>query len=195
MDPGEIKGAPGFRQNPAPEAAADTGHAGFLLGRVISPGSALQLGAYGLFPPSSVQQRILTPTTQPLTAKSAGGELLWMSFAELCGGLASTADYLALAAEYRTWVIDDVPSPAVESSAGTASAWQRFSNMVDVVYDQDITLFLIGIGPLDWDAAASGPTGSRPTSPADMARVAHTLSLLARVQSADERSTEEMSGS
>lgn len=72
------------------------------------------------------------------------------------------------------WVIDDVPSPAV-GDAASAPAWQRFSNVVDVLYDQDITLFLIGNGPLDWDIEPNGNA-----LPVDLARIASRLSPLSR---------------
>lgn len=141
------------------------GQEGFSRGKIITPGTPAQLGAFGLFQPAKSQGRILTPTTQRLTVKAAD-DTLWVGFAELCGGLMSTADYLALAEDYGTWVIDGVPSPTVESAAGSAPAWQRFSNVVDVLYDRDITLFLVGHGPLDWD----------------LARSASRLSLLGRVE-------------
>ncbi|WAH96370.1 AFG1/ZapE family ATPase [Arthrobacter sp. MMS18-M83] len=166
------------------------GQEAFSRGRIITPGTTAQLGAFGLFPPSRSQERVLSPTAQRLTAKAAD-DTLWISFSELCGGLTSTADYLALAMDYKTWVVDGVPSPTVESAAGSAPAWHRFSNLVDVLYDQDITLFLVGHGPLDWDLAAdltqdpAHRTGSPHTSaqPVDLARIASRLSLLGRVES------------
>lgn len=165
----------------------------FSRGRIITPGTAAQLGAFGLFPPSKSQERVLTPTTQRLTAKAAD-DMLWISFAELCGGLTSTADYLALAADYRTWVIDGVPSPTVESAAGSTPAWQRFSNVVDVLYDQDITLFLVGHGPLDWDLAQD-PAHRTSAQPVDLARIASRLSLLGRVESSAPFEEAEAAGS
>ncbi|WP_426996494.1 AFG1/ZapE family ATPase [Pseudarthrobacter sp. N5] len=195
MEGVEIDGDSDFRRNPAPEGSADEAKGAFRLGRIISPATNSQLGAYGLFPPSSAQRRVVKPTTQPLAAKAADAGLLWISFAELCAGLTSTADYLVLAAEYRIWVIDGIPSPNHASAAGTASAWQRFSNVVDVLYDQDSTLFLLGNGPLDWGAAASGLTPARAAMPVDMARIASRLSLLGRVESLAADAGEESSGS
>ncbi len=103
--------------------------------------------------------------------------MLWVGFEELCGGLTSTADFLVLAETHKTWVIDDVPSPAGNDSA-SAPSWQRFSNVVDVLHDQDITLFLIGEGPLEWDIDAPGSDHS--ALPVDLARIASRLSLLGR---------------
>ena len=178
MDIVEINGNTDFRRNPAVPGDDGGPREGFRRGRVISPGTPRQLGAFGLFPPPPAEQRTLTPTTQPLPVKAAG-DVLWVAFAELCGGLMSTADYLALAAEYRVWVVDGVPSPAHESAEGSAAAWQRFGNAVDVLYDEDVTLFLVGRGPLDWDA---GDAGHGTALPVDMARIASRLSLLGRVE-------------
>lgn len=161
------------------------GQKAFSRGRIITPGTAAQLGAFGLFPPSRSQERVLSPTAQRLTAKAAD-DMLWISFSEVCGGLTSTADYLALAADYKTWVVDGVPSPTMGSAAGSAPAWQRFGDMVDVLYDQDITLFLIGHGPLDWGLAADRalyPDRRTSSRPGALARIASRLSLLGRVES------------
>ncbi|MGW9414476.1 cell division protein ZapE [Arthrobacter cupressi] len=179
MDIVEINGSTDFRRHPAVPGNDGGAKDGFRRGRVISPGTPRQLGAFGLFPPPPSERRTLVPTTQPLTVKAAG-DVLWVAFAELCGGLMSTADYLALSAEYGVWVVDGVPSPGHESAEGSAAAWQRFSNAVDVLYDEDVTLFLVGRGPLDWDAG--GGPGS--TLPVDMARIASRLSLLERVVAA-----------
>ncbi len=188
MDIVEINGSTDFRRNPAVPGDDGEPREGFRRGRVISPGTPRQLGAFGLFPPPPSEQRTLTPTTQPLRAKAAG-DVLWVAFAELCGGLMSTSDYLALAAEYRVWVVDGVPSPGHESADGSAAAWQRFSNAVDVLYDEDVTPFLVGRGPLDWDA---GDARHGSALPVDMARIASRLSLLGRVE---ETADDEAAGS
>ena len=149
----------------------------FARGRIITPGTEHQLGTYGLFPPSSAQQRTLRPAQQRFTAKSAEPELLWISFAELCAGQASQADYEALAGQHTTWVIDGVPAPGTDPSQ-KSPAWHRFGTLVDVLYERDVTLFLIGSG-----------------LPADLPRVAGRLSLLAWVESNGGPPTEGVSGS
>lgn len=153
---------------------------GFRSGRIITPGSPRQLGRLGLFPPSDAQRRVLTPTIRPITARNAEPDLLWISFAELCGGPATAADFRALAAEHRMWVIDGVPSPQFESALLPVAAWRRFGQVVEVLHEQDIALFLIGTGPFDWDSAGTGAG-----LPADMALTAGRLSLLGRVESSD----------
>lgn len=177
---------------------AEPDKAAFRRGRIIIPGTARQLGVFGLFPPPPAQQRVLTTPTGPLTVRSAEPELLWTSFAQLCGGPA-VPDYRTLAAGYSTWVVDGVPSPAAGGRASPASgvvqaaaeaAWQRFCEVVDVLYDADITLFLVGPGLLDWPAAVAVPV-----LPARLARAADRLALLERVESDEALAAEHSSGS
>ena len=188
MDTVEISGASDFRRYPVAGTDPATGIGAFRSGRIISPGTPRQLGRLGLFRPTPSRSRVLTPTTQPIVVKNSDPDLLWVGFEELCGGLTSTSDFLALAETFRTWVIDDVPSPA--DDAASAPAWQRFSNVVDVLYDQDITLFLVGDGPLDWDVEPSGTA-----LPVDLARIASRLSLLSRSRPDEIMESEEAAGS
>ncbi|MFJ5954826.1 cell division protein ZapE [Paenarthrobacter sp. NPDC092416] len=189
MDIVEINGPSDFRRFPVAGAVPDESGPAFRSGRIITPGTSRQLGRLGLFRPTASQGHVLTPTTQPIVVKNADPDLLWVGFAELCGGLTATSDFLALADAYRTWVIDDVPSPSTDGSA-SAPAWQRFSNVVDVLYDQDVTLFLIGAGPMEWDVA--GPAETRPV---DMDRIASRLSLLGRAASDEAEANDEVAGS
>ncbi len=189
MDVVEISGGSDFRRYPAAGTHPSTGTGAFRSGRIISPGAPGQLGRLGLFRPTPSQGRVVQPTTQPIVVKNSDPDLLWVGFDELCGGLTSTPDFLALAEMFSTWVIDDVPSP-VDGDAASAPAWQRFSNVVDVLYDQDVTLFLIGPGPLDWDVEGNGSV-----LPVDLARIASRLSLLSRSHPDDELEREEAAGS
>lgn len=199
MEVVEINGDTDFRRYPLAGTRPGKGHYAFRAGCIISPGTAEQLGRFGLFRPSAAQGRVLQPTTQPIVIKNSDPDVLWASFAELCGGLTSTSDFLALAGSFTTWVIDDVPSP-IHSESATAPAWQRFSNMVDVLHDQDITLFLIGAGPLDWDIpnrdiADKDIAESASVFPVDLARIASRLSLLSRSFLEETVGREEAAGS
>ena len=149
----------------------------FARGRIITPGTEHQLGTYGLFAPSFAQQRTLKPATQRFSAKNAEPELLWISFAELCAGQASKADYEALAGQHSTWVIDGVPAPGTDLSPKSPD-WHLFGTLVDVLYQRDVTLFLIGAGLTT-----------------DLPRVASRLSLLTWVESTEGSATEGVSGS
>ncbi|CAN7435329.1 hypothetical protein LJR078_002896 [Arthrobacter sp. LjRoot78] len=110
-------------------------------GRVLVPGTAKQLGAVGLFVPAPGQQRTLEVSGHPLAVKSAEGGLLWIGFRHLTGTPVAAGDFAALAARYPEWVIDGVPAPP--APAGSPE-WQQFLDVVELLFDADVTLFLIG---------------------------------------------------
>jgi predicted ATPase len=164
----------------------------FQRGLVITPGTERQLGAYGLFRPSPPQQQVLALPSGPLTVKSADPDVLWVSFTELCGGPRTDADYMELAGQFPSWVIDGVPSPGVPAAAGSAAAWHRFLDLVGVLHDRDRVLFLVGAGPLDWEDAAR--RAALPVGEASaLARIAERLSSLRRIES-DEELEDELTG-
>lgn len=181
-----------------PGPGNDRAAAALAHGRIITPGTEHQLGTYGLFPPSAAQQRVLTPTTVPLTVRNAEPELLWMGFAELCGGNATLADYRALADQYTTWVIDGVPAPESVSTENTQS-WLRFGEAVEALLEQGRTLFLIGPRPLDWERATvawqDAHVQGAASVAAAMAGIARRLAVLVRVDSAADAAPEGVSGS
>ena len=165
----------------------------FQRGLVITPGTERQLGAYGLFRPSPPQQQVLALPTGPLTVKSADPDVLWAGFTELCGGPRTDADYMALAGQFPSWVIDGVPSPGVPAAAGSAAAWHRFLDLVGVLHDRDRVLFLVGAGPLDWEDAAR--KAALPAEEASaLARIAERLSVLSRIESDEELEDEQTAG-
>lgn len=165
----------------------------FQRGLVITPGTERQLGAYGLFRPSPPQQQVLALPSGPLTAKSADRDVLWVRFAELCAGSRTDADYVALAGQFPSWVIDGVPSPGVPAAADSAAAWHRFLDLAGVLHDRDRVLFLVGAGPLDWEEAARKP--ALPVEEASVfTRIAERLSVLRRIQSDEELEDEQTSG-
>ena len=182
-----------------PATAADGGTAPALVhGRIITPGTEHQLGTYGLFPPSSAQQRTLMPGAVPFTARNAEPELLWIGFAELCGGAAERADYGALADRHSTWVIDGVPDPEAVS-AEKAPWWVRFAEALEALSEQGTTLFVVSAHSLDWERAAAAWQRTRTPGVTDvpevMAGIARRLSVLVRVESDAGAVPEGVSGS
>ncbi|MFE4834378.1 AFG1/ZapE family ATPase [Arthrobacter sp. NPDC056691] len=165
--------------------------AGFHRGLVITPGTERQLGACGLFSPSPSQRDVLALPTGPLSVKGAGPDMLWASFAELCGRARSTSDYLLLAERFNAWVVDGIPAPSAEGGAGPAD-WQRFLAVLDVLHGQDITPFLIAPGLLG--SPFGGPECRAPEELAPvMSRIEERLSKLRRIES-DEQLADEQSG-
>ena len=165
----------------------------FQRGLIITPGTERQLGAYGLFRPSPAQQQVLALPSGPLTARSADPDVLWVSFAAMCATPREAADYLALADEFPSWVIDGVPSPEMQSAAGSAATWRRFLGIVAALHDRDRLLFLVGAGPLDWEEAAR--TAALPAEEGSvLARIAERLSALRRIESDEELEDEQTAG-
>jgi cell division protein ZapE len=153
---------------PARADAPADGARGFAAGSFLVPGTADQLAAVGLLAPEPAERTRLQPTTHALTALRAQGRQLWFTFADLCEQPSATQDYLALADAFDHWIISDVP-PLDEAGP---DGWQRFSNLVDVLYDEDRRLDLLSTAPLD--IAQPGIA-----HPIDVARIASRLSLLA----------------
>jgi len=147
-------------------------------GRILIPGTARQLGTFGLFVPAPGQRRTVEVTGEPLDVKSAEGDLLWTGFQELTDCPAAAADFATLAARYREWVVDGVPAPATAGGPeGQHSAeWTRFLAVVDLLFESDVTLFLVGAALPDFGAESP-------------------LSLLLRVESDEELPAGHSSGS
>ncbi|MBP1135457.1 hypothetical protein JOE31_001689 [Arthrobacter sp. PvP023] len=122
---------------------AETPQQAFRPGRIIVPGTARQLGTFGLFAPAPGQRRILDVAGRPLEVKSAEGDLLWVGFRELTGAAAPARDFASLAVRFREWVVDGLPSQA---GAAGSPEWQQFLDVVDLLFAADATLFAIGPG-------------------------------------------------
>ncbi|WP_104172122.1 cell division protein ZapE [Arthrobacter sp. Y81] len=144
----------------------------FRPGRIIIPGTARQLGTFGLFVPAPGQRRTLEVAGKPLAVKSAEGDLLWIGFPELRG--AAAGDMASLAARFGQWVVDGIPAPA--GPVAGSPEWQKFLDIVDRLFAADVTLFLIGAALPEFGA----------DSP---------LSLLLRVESDEELPAGQSSGS
>jgi len=143
----------------------------FRPGRIIIPGTPRQLGTFGLFTPAPGQRRTVEVAGRPLSAKSAEGDLLWISFGELTAGNPAARDFDALAVRFGEWVVDGIPGP----SAAESPDWQLFLDVAELLFDRNATLFVIGaVLP---DVRADSP-----------------LALLLRVESDEELPDERSSG-
>ena len=140
----------------------------FGVGAYLWPGTPAQRQALGL--PPLAQTRIEVPVGhRSLPAVSAADGLLHFSFADLCEGPTAVLDYLTLSESWQRWLLDAVP-PLRDASP---AARQRFINLVDVLYDRRLALFLVSAAPLDETLADSDI--------ADMSRTRSRLSQLRQI--------------
>ena len=109
-----------------------------------------------------------TPDNTPVEPRT-----LDTTWEHLCEGSISPADLLALAEDYSTWVLRDVPQP----ENITRNAIQRFAHLVDVLVDADIPLHVYAPIPPEDLARA-------PHSPVYPQRMFSRLQLLTRTPAA-----------
>lgn len=114
---------------------------GFRGGRIIIPGTARQLGAFGLFRPSPSQAQAPGHTV----LKHAEGGVLWISLGQLLEQNIPVPELTDLAATYRTWVLD-AHAPEILSASGPIA--KRFVDVAAVLERCDVTVFLVSAGPL-----------------------------------------------
>ena len=133
----EVGGDIDFRSLPANRA-----HQRFTQGHYVWPGTAEQRLALAL---PETQPLTLDINHRPLRALASQDRQVHFSFVDLCEQATAVVDYLELASRYDRWIIDDLEDLAECSLA----AQQRFVNLIDVLYDQDCELVLIGHYPLE----------------------------------------------
>ena len=115
----------------------------FTGGQYVWPGTVEQREALGLPAPDSPPQPLAVGTRQ-LTCRSQQARTIAFTFNDLCEQLTAVMDYLLLCQDFDHWIIDGLPHLADSPIA----VQQRFINLVDVLYDQDKHLTLIGKQPL-----------------------------------------------
>ncbi len=69
--------------------------------------------------------------------------VIWFDFAALCEGPRSPADYIAIASEYQSVIISDVPV----LSATAENAARRFITAIDEFYDRGVNVILSAAAP------------------------------------------------
>jgi len=69
--------------------------------------------------------------------------VIWFDFAALCEGPRSPADYIAIASEYQSVIISDVPAlPGASDNAA-----RRFISAIDEFYDRGVNVILSAAAP------------------------------------------------
>lgn len=81
---------------------------------------------------------VLTIEGRSLPSRQVAGGVAWFDFETLCGGPRSQNDYLALAAQFHTILVSNVPA----MSPAQASEARRFTWLVDILYDHGRRLAL-----------------------------------------------------
>lgn len=133
----EVGGDTDFRSLPA-----NREHQRFTRGHYVWPGNAAQRQALNVPEPQPV---MLEVNKRPLRALAVDGRRVVLGFDDLCEKATAVIDYLVLAGQYDEWIIDGLD----DLSECSLAAQQRFVNLVDVLYDQDRQVMVIGRRPLE----------------------------------------------
>lgn len=115
----------------------------FTQGRFVCPGSPAQRQALGL-PAADCAALSLTVGTRQLRVRGHEGRTIAFTFNDVCEQPTAVLDYLLLCDDFDHWIIDGLP----ELAECPIAVQQRFINLVDVLYDKDKHLILIGEQPL-----------------------------------------------
>lgn len=132
----EVSGDTDFRSLPA-----NREHQRFTYGSFVWPGDAAQRR---LLKVPALQPIMLEVNKRPLRALATAGRQVMFAFEDLCEHATAVIDYLVLTQQYDEWIIDRLD----DLSECSLAAQQRFANLVDVLYDQDKQLTVIGQRPL-----------------------------------------------
>jgi cell division protein ZapE len=114
-------------------------HQLFTQGRYVWPGSVVQRQALDL-PKRDAPPLQLPVGTRHLPARYCNERTIGFTFTDLCEHPTAVMDYLELCRRFDRWIIDALPTLADCPIA----AQQRFINLIDVLYDQDKHLTLLG---------------------------------------------------
>jgi len=137
MDVLEVGGDTDFRSLPA-----NREHQRFTQGHYVWPGDTAQRQALKV---PAAQSLTLEVNKRNLRALGSNGRQVMFSFDDLCEQPTAVVDYLVLAGQYEAWIIDGLD----DLSECSLAAQQRFVNLVDVLYDQDRQVTVIGRRPLE----------------------------------------------
>ncbi|MGO3999563.1 cell division protein ZapE [Pseudomonas fluorescens] len=111
----------------------------FTQGQYVWPGTANQRQVL-LLPPAEATSITLQVGTRQLQARYCAQRTVAFTFNDLCEQPTAVMDYLELCRRFDTWIVDGLPDLADCPIA----IQQRFINLIDVLYDQDKRLVLLG---------------------------------------------------
>ncbi|MBX2859329.1 MAG: AFG1 family ATPase [Cellvibrionaceae bacterium] len=87
---------------------------------------------------------ILEIEGRPIKAKCVADDVLWIDFYAICDGPRSQNDYIELAREFQSVLIENIPA----LSASNDDIARRFINLVDEFYDRNVKLVISAAAPL-----------------------------------------------
>lgn len=154
MDVLEVSSPQDFRSLPQAHSAQR-----FTQGQYLWPGTTAQREALGL-PSADCPPQPLTVGNRQMRCRSLDGRTIAFTFNDLCEQLTAVMDYLLLCHDFDHWIIDGLPHLADCPIA----VQQRFINLVDVLYDRDKHLILVGAQPLGESLAGQAIDLSRTAS-------------------------------
>ncbi|NWB95316.1 cell division protein ZapE [Pseudomonas gingeri] len=138
MEVMEVGGPHDYRSQPRSHTQQQ-----FTQGQYIWPGSPAQRATLQL-PQRQTPAFALRVGARQLSVRLCSERTVRFEFTDLCDQPTAVMDYLELCRRFDTWIIDELPNLEDCSIA----AQQRFINLIDVLYDQDKRLLLIGERPL-----------------------------------------------
>ncbi len=138
MEVMEIGGPHDYRSQPRSHTQQQ-----FTQGQYVWPGCPAQRQALQL-PQRQAPAFGLRVGARQLNVRLCAERTVRFEFTDLCDQPTAVMDYLELCRRFDTWIIDELPNLEDCSIA----AQQRFINLIDVLYDQDKRLLLIGERPL-----------------------------------------------
>jgi cell division protein ZapE len=86
-----------------------------------------------------VQADTLQINGRDMAVRALHSDVVWFDFDELCDTPRSSLDYIAIAEEYHTVLLGQVPS----MRGGRDDAAQRFIQLVDALYDHGVKLLVV----------------------------------------------------
>lgn len=84
----------------------------------------------------SIESRALQVKSRTINFSKVHGDILFSSFAELCGRSLGPADYLVIAEEFNTVLIANIPKLTTENRDQA----RRFVTLIDAMYEKNVKL-------------------------------------------------------